>query len=484
MASTVTARGIVFLGLLSNSILPAHGSNPPGSEGLDRLPPSARAAIYAMIARDVPSEEGAARTTAMLQSSNPPASRPAATIGAWSRQSKLTASDGRKNNELGYSVAISGDTIVVGAPYATVDSKYAQGAAYVFVKPANGWGDMTETAKLTASDSAEQAFFGCSVSISGDTIVVGADGVNVGAGQYQGAAYVFVKPAAGWRNMKETAKLTASDGTTYAYFGSSVSIGGDTVVVGADGAIVGSNKFQGAVYVFEKPTAGWKNTSAFNARLTASDGTRNSQLGYSTGISESTIIAGARSAVVGANSKQGAVYVFVRPANGWTNGSEAAKLTASDGASGDQLAYSVSIDGDVIAAGAPGSNSERGAIYLFIMPANGWVNMTQTSKLTASDGVSEGHLGHSVAIHGDAVVAGAFTPTVGGHDDDGAAYVFTKPLEGWSKAAPGTKLTGGNAGSHEGMGSSVATNGDSIVVGAMNATIGKNPYEGAVHVFK
>ena len=116
---------------------------------------------------------------------------------------KLTASDGGKNNELGYSVSASGDTIVVGAPYATVAGRYAQGAVYVFERSAKGWTEVRQTAKLTASNGEVNAFFGSSVSISDNTIVVGADGANVHAEMSQGAAYVFAQNGAAWSQQAE-----------------------------------------------------------------------------------------------------------------------------------------------------------------------------------------------------------------------------------------------------------------------------------------
>ena len=103
---------------------------------------------------------------------------------------------------------------------------------------------MTQTAKLTASDGAAYDDFGGSVSISGNTVVVGAWDANVGANSEQGAAYVFTQPAAGWANMTQTAKLTASDGAAGDFFGDAVSISGDTIVVGAENATVGGNTAQ------------------------------------------------------------------------------------------------------------------------------------------------------------------------------------------------------------------------------------------------
>jgi hypothetical protein len=173
-------------------------------------------------------------------------------IDPFIQQAKLTASDGAADDLFGSSVAISGDTVVVGAP----NDDSSRGSAYVFVKPGTGgWINSNETAKLTASDGQSADLFGSvrGVAISGDTVVVGALNDASGTSVNQGSAYVFVKPASGgWANATETAKLTASDGMGNDQFGQSVSISGDTVVVGA--AADDSNG-QGSAYVFGQPSA-------------------------------------------------------------------------------------------------------------------------------------------------------------------------------------------------------------------------------------
>ncbi|TMK58090.1 MAG: hypothetical protein E6G60_16175, partial [Actinobacteria bacterium] len=130
------------------------------------------------------------------------------TIDPFFQQAKLTASDGSANDLFGISVAVSGNTAVVGSYKNDVGSKTDQGAAYVFVKPPTGWGGaLTETAKLTASDGAPLDWFGYSVSIAGDTIAVGAPNA-----ANRGAVYVFRQPASGWAGtLMETARLTTSD---------------------------------------------------------------------------------------------------------------------------------------------------------------------------------------------------------------------------------------------------------------------------------
>ena len=138
----------------------------------------------------------------------------------------------RRATSFGVSVSISGNTVVVGAPSATVGSNSDQGAAYVFTEPGSGWANMTQTAKLTASDGDGSRRFR---QLGFDQRQHGggrSDGATVGSNG-QGAAYVFTEPGSGWANMTQTAKLTASDGAAGDDFGSSVSISGNTVVVGA-----------------------------------------------------------------------------------------------------------------------------------------------------------------------------------------------------------------------------------------------------------
>ena len=403
-----------------------------------------------------------------------------ATIGTWTQIAKLTTRDGAKNDQLGFFVSASGNTLVVGAPYAKIGSHEGQGAVYVFVKPAGGWAQVGKAAaKLTASDGAVNATFGFSVAISDDTVVVGADSANLGSKQYAGAAYVFVKPATGWADATQTAKLTASDSEGTAYFGSSVSISGDTVVVGADGARVGSNPYQGAAYIFVRPANAWKDMSQ-TAKLTAADGMRGSQLGYSASISHDTVAVGARSATVAAHARQGAAYVFVKPAGGWENMTQTAELTASEGMVDDQFGSSVSISGDQVAVGAPGS----GSAYVFVKPATGWAPTSKfNARLTASDRAQNTQLGWAVSVNGDRVAVGARSAPIAANSRQGAAYIFVKPAGGWENMTETAKLTASDGQSNDELGASVLVSVDAVVVGAPGAALGPNKYEGAVYVF-
>jgi hypothetical protein len=282
-------------------------------------------------------------------------------------------------------VSIDGATIVAGAPLAD-----GHGVAYVFVDPGGGWeGRPTETAKLEAAEPGFSDFFGYSVAISGDTIVVGAYGVEGRGFDNRGAAYVFEKPPGGSAgHLTESARLTASDAGLGDDFGVSVAISGDTILVGAVQANVGGHNDQGAAYVFVKPGGGWSGHLTEAARLTASDGSAGDQFGDSVSIDGDTVVVGAHFHNVGGHGDhQGAAYVFVEPAGGWAGSlTETAELTASDGSSGDQFGHGVTVSGSRLAGGAGydrvGADRDQGSAYLFSEPPGGWAgDLTESAKL-------------------------------------------------------------------------------------------------------
>jgi hypothetical protein len=203
------------------------------------------------------------------------------------------------------SLAVSGNgTVVLGA----LDENYLEGSAFVFLKPPGGWmGNVNPSAQLVPSDPT--FFFGHSVAIdkAGETVVAG--GYNGCEFCYAGAAYVFIKPPGGWVNMQQTAKLRTPDRLS---LGASVAIGvrGETIVAGAPFANVGSNQFQGSVYAFHKPRNGWKSTKKFGSVLTIVGGAPGDEFGSAVSISHGNIVAGAPYATIGSNAQQGAAYVF------------------------------------------------------------------------------------------------------------------------------------------------------------------------------
>jgi len=400
----------------------------------------------------------------------------------WVQLAKLTASDGKPLDQLGWSVAISGNTVVLGAPGTTVDGIDEKGAAYVFVQGPGGWANMTQTAKLSTTDGQADDDGGWSVAIDGDTIVLGAAAAVRVYPRKAGAAYVFVKPAGGWTNMTQTAKLTPSDGAPADDFANSVSVSGNTVVAGAPIATVGSNKSQGAAYVFVEPVDGWADMTE-TAKLTASDGAANNNFGYSVSISGNTVVAGAPNAAVKPNHSRGAAYVFVEPVGGWANMTQTAKLTAAEPKAYNELGRSVSIDGATVVAGTPQAFGVRGAAYVFLQPEGGWSDVTETAKLTASDGAAQDQLGYSVSISGDTVVGGAPHATIGSNSAQGTAYVFVQPGGGWADMTETAKLTAADGAANDVFGKSVGVSANTAVAGAPQFNNQGHKGRGAAYVF-
>ena len=231
---------------------------------------------------------------------------------------------------------------------------------------------------------------------------------------------------------------------------------------GADGS-------EGAVYVFTRVGDAW----AQSAKLTASTGAAGDRLGGSVAIDGDTIVAGARDDDIAGDGDRGSVYTFARSGPAARN--ETAKLTASDGDADDRLGSSVAIDGDTIVGGAPGDaisgEDNRGSAYTFAR--TGAATRTQTAKLRAADGDAERPPGHSVAVEGDTIVAGAPDDDVGPNNDQGSAYTFT------STGAPSrthtARLTAGDGAAVDQLGFSVAIAAGTIVAGAPSDDIGAYP---------
>jgi hypothetical protein len=390
---------------------------------------------------------------------------------------ELSASDGTRKNQLGLSVAISGDTVVVGAPGANDGQNQGAGAIYVFTKPANGWANMTQTAKLTCANGTTAIVdCGYAVAVSGDTIVTGGGDPVLD----QNVALVFVKPAGGWRNMTQTAELTVTDqGLTDGGF-NSFAISGNTIVGGSELSSVFGTQ-EGEAYVYVKPANGWGNMTE-TAILSPSDGNESYIFGSSVALSGNVAVIGAE----GANDFTGGAYVFVEPAGGWVNMSQTAELTASDGASINYFGFSVAISGTTVVVGAPyediGSHSEQGGTYVFVEPEGGWQDMTETAKLTTSTGGTGNLFGYSVSASGNTVLVGAPNARIGSNTAEGAAYIFQQPSTGWATTAqPAAKFSAGTKGSN--FGASVVLSGATAVAGAPTGVSGGTKSTGAAYVF-
>ncbi|MEK6642674.1 MAG: FG-GAP repeat protein [Planctomycetota bacterium] len=366
-------------------------------------------------------------------------------------QAKLIASDAAPNDLFGYSIAISGDTAVVGADVDDHAGGNDAGSAYVFVRVGGVW---TEQAKLIASDAAAGDKFGYSVAVSGDTAVVGAESDTHAGGASAGSAYVFVRSGTDWI---QQAKLIASDAAVADLFGVSVALSGDTAVVGAFFEDNAGGSEAGSAYVFVRSGTVWTQQT----KLIASDAAVADLFGTSVALSGDTAVVGANSDDNTGGANAGSAYVFVRSGTIWT---EQAKLTASDAAVSDLFGVSVAISGDTALVGANNDDNafdaDAGSAYIFVRSGVAW---TQQARLVASDAAATDNFGISVALSGDTALVGAWQNDNLGGADAGSAYVFIRSGVVWTQQA---KLIASDAAATDIFGVSVALSGDTAVVGA------------------
>ena len=395
------------------------------------------------------------------------------------QQAYLKASNTEGNDYFAHSLAVSGDTVVVGAPIK--DNR--AGAAYVFVRAGTNW---TQQAYLKASNAEADDYFGYSVSVSGDTVVVGAygessnaTGVNGNPSDngtlYSGAAYVFVRNGTNWA---QQAYLKASNPDPDDTFGVRVAVSGDTVVVGAyleASSATGVNGNQsdnsaylaGAAYVFVRTGTNWSQQAYLKASNTGAE----DWFGWSVAVSGDTAVVGASSEdsnATGVNGNQsdnsassaGAAYVFVRTGTNWH---QQAYLKASNTDSNDYFADSVAVSGDTVVIGAP-VKDRAGAAYIFVRNGTNW---TQQAYLKASNTDSNDYFAHSVAVSGDTVVVGAPSDAISAFHNtnlnSGAAYAFVRSGANWSQQA---YLKASNTEAGDVFGWSVAVSGDTLAIGA------------------
>jgi len=332
---------------------------------------SAPLVISALVVLLLASPAGAASST-LEAAVGVPGSAPSLTALLALQQAELTVADGSAGDFLGWSVALSGDTALVGSPGDQVGAVPWRGCAYVFVRSGSTW---TLQQRLTAADAGTlDDELGWSVALSGDTALVG--GPYVGADD-RGAVYVFVRSAGTWS--QEGPALVATDGAANDYFGCSVALSGDMALIGAHGADVGSQTNQGAAYVFVRSGSTW----AFEKQLIAGD--VDDAFGYSVALAGDTAVVGAPT---GGADVEGAARVFVRSGSDWALQQQ---LTLADAAAGDYFGYSVALSGDTALVGAPhddvGADADQGSAAVFVRSGSNW---SLDGRLTAAAGDGAG----------------------------------------------------------------------------------------------
>ncbi|MBN1512537.1 MAG: FG-GAP repeat protein [Phycisphaerae bacterium] len=352
---------------------------------------------------------------------------------------KLIASEAGAGDWFGCAVAMDGDTLVVGASRDDHAGKVDAGSAYVFVRSGATW---TEQARLTSWDATDGAQFGCSVALSGNTLVIGASGASAGAVAYCGAACVFVRSAGIWSPQQ---KLTASDAAAHDEFGVAVALDGDTIVIGARADDAPGAADSGSAYVFERSVSTW--TEA--AKLTGSNPRTGDRFGSAVAIDSETLVVGA---MMQGTDDTGAAYVYGRIGTVWTYQST---LRCPDPAAYDFFGASVAIDRDTIIVTAPGSAG--GSAYAYVRGTVGWIPQ---GTLVPDDATS---FGNAVSVRGNVAVVGARADDHAAGNDAGAAFVFTRAGSEWIQQ---DKVTASDAAAVDRFGTSVALADAETVIGA------------------
>lgn len=368
----------------------------------------------------------------------------------WNREAKLVSAIGEEFDHFGHAVALDGDTAVVSISM----QEFREGSAIVFTRQGSQW---TEQATLTANDAIDGSEFGRALALSGDSVAVGAPGVE--------SVYVFSRRGSDW---SQQTKLTSDRDTQSRNFGAAIALRHDALLVGAPGS---QDDVHGMAFVFVREGDRW----SLESTLPAMDERNRDEFGSAVALAESTALVGNWREAIGASQAQGAVRVFVRGKGGWaaTDG----HLTVGDGSErGDALGYSVALSGDTALVGTwsddINSHEDQGSVRVFVRHGNGW---SQQTRLFSRSGRDHDQFGYSVALSGDVAVVGA-----PGTASKGAAYVFQRNGDEWFQRA---ELTAPEGAEWDFFGAAVTVSDDTILVGAPNATVDAHYRQGSAYVF-
>ncbi len=307
----------------------------------------------------------------------------------WSQQDKVTTTNANQNVRFGHSVAVSGDTVLVGAVCEEHITPYTVGSAYVFTRNGNTWTLQQQLSDFQTSGGSS-SFFGHCVAVDGDQAVVAKKVSAVG---------VFERNGSSWKQMD-----TLIDGGHYESNRGRVSLSGNTLAIGA--GYDGADQYSGAVYIYVKEGNQWNLQSI----LQPSDAQQNAHFGYSVSLDGDTLLVSSLdSGYSYLESYTGAAYIFVRNNGVWT---QQTKLGSGNGGYG----YSISLSGDTAVVGQPYSNNQKGCVYVYSRNGSSW---SQQAELTPSSGIY-GRVGKKVALSGN-------TLAVNG------CYIFERSGNSWSQ---------------------------------------------------
>jgi hypothetical protein len=334
----------------------------------------------------------------------------------WTQEAVLLAPDGAVADKFGYSVAISEDTVVVGA-YQDDTAFSNGGSAYVFIRNGTSWQFQQ---KLTPSDGTADDEFGNAVAITGEFIAVGSHFADIPGTSSAGSVYLYRRTGTVWAQTQKLASTAGPFGVFGNYFGESLAMSGGKIAIGATGDNTPETA-AGAVYVFAEISGG---TYALQQKLTISNGTNGDIFGCSVAMEGNTLVGGAREDTpIAGQPAYGAAYVYEFNGSTWVS---QGKLVASDGASFDRFGWSVAVSNGIIAVGAREDDTtagpDAGSAYIFTRIGSTW---TEQQKLAPSDTFNGDRFGSGIALSFGNLVVGAAEKTLTSPNGQGAAYFFT-----------------------------------------------------------
>lgn len=360
--------------------------------------------------------------------------------------------DGAAGDEFGRAVAISGDTVVIGAYADDTTSGSDAGSAYVFVRSGASW---NLQAKLTANDGAAADHFGWSASINGDTALIGAPHDDLTPGTNVGSAYLFVRSGTDW---SLPTRLTAPDGTVNDEFGWAVSVHGESAIVGAYRDDTPAGADAGSAHAFTLSGGSW----LWQAHLMSFDAAASDNFGYSVSLEKNTAIVGAYLDDTPGGADAGSAYAFVRSGSVWT---QEAKIVDPNGAANDQFGLAVSLSGDRVLVAAAlddttTGGADSGSALIFFRAGSIW---SFEAQLIPGD-IQPGDLfGYSVSLSGSTALIGVVDGDNAPESLTGSAYVFAHDGSTWNQQA---KLVVNGGAYNDQFGVRLALSGDTAVIGA------------------
>jgi hypothetical protein len=384
----------------------------------------------------------------------------------WKQIDKQLANAGASGDQFGLSVSLVGDTALVGAPYENSE----QGAAYLFGRNQGGadlWG---QSKKLTAADGAAGDFFGIAVSLdragmAAQRALVGAYGDNAD----KGSAYLFERNQGGSGAWGQVVKLEASGGAIFDNFGQSVSLYGDSALIGAPGDDVGVENGQGSAYLFSRNQGGLEAWGQVT-QIFAGDGAASDAFGHSVSLSGDTALVGAYGNDIGAESSQGAAYIFERNQGGANVWGQVRRLLASDGAAGENFGYAVSLSGDTALIGsifdATPSTNVTGTAFIFARNQGGADNWGEVKRIFPADESGVQQFGGAVSLDGDTALVGGSFSDIGDQNDQGAAWVFERNKGGQNQWGQAARLLAPDGAAGQQLGRSVSLSDDKALTGS------------------